>query len=67
MLSNGELAVTEERMHAFEAAILSSGPASVAAIIAYVRSINHAQAEELVEMARTSPDGEVRDLTAAYC
>jgi len=54
-------------MHAFEAAILSSGPASVAAIIAYVRSINHAQAEELVEMARTSPDGEVRDLTAAYC
>ena len=54
-------------MHAFEDAVLSSGPASAAAIIAYVRSINRAQAEELVDIARASPDREVRDLTAAYC
>jgi hypothetical protein len=66
VLSNGELAVTEERMHAFEAAILSSGPASAAAINAYVRSINRAQAEELVEIARTSSDSEVRDLAATF-
>jgi len=37
VLSNGGLAVTEERMRVFEDAILSSGPVSVAAIIAYVR------------------------------
>jgi Reverse transcriptase (RNA-dependent DNA polymerase) len=67
VLSNGELAVTAERMHAFEDAVLSSGPASAAAIIAYVRSINRAQADELAEAARTSPDAEVRDLAAAYC
>jgi hypothetical protein len=66
VLSNGELAVTEERMHAFEGAILSSGHVSAAAIIAYVRSINRNQAEELVETARTSLDAEVRDLAATY-
>jgi hypothetical protein len=53
-------------MHAFEDAILSSGPVSATAIIAYVRSINRAQADELAEAARTSPDAEVRDLAAAY-
>jgi hypothetical protein len=67
VLSNGELAVTEERMHAFEDAILSSGPASATAIIAYVCSINRAQAEKLIEMVRTSPDAEVRDLVGTFC
>jgi len=67
MLSNGDLVVTEERMYAFEDAILSSGHVSAAAIIAYVHSINRNQAEELVEIARGSPDAEVRDLAATYC
>jgi reverse transcriptase-like protein len=49
VLSNGGLAVTEERMRVFEDAILSSGPVSVAAIIAYVRPINRGQADDLVK------------------
>jgi hypothetical protein len=64
VLANGGLAVTEERMREFEDALLLSGPASVGAIIAYVRSINRAQAGGLVEVAFTSPDGDVRELTA---
>jgi hypothetical protein len=66
VLSNGGLAVTEERMRAFEDAILSSGTISVAAIIAYVRSINRAHADDLVEVACTSPDVEVRELAASF-
>jgi hypothetical protein len=56
VLSNGELAVTKERLHEFEAAIVLSGSATaIAAIIAYVRSINHGQAAELVKMVRCLP------------
>jgi hypothetical protein len=59
-------AVTEERMRAFENAILPSGPFSVAAIIAYVRSINGAQADDLVKVECTSPDLEVRELAVLH-
>jgi hypothetical protein len=64
VLSSGGLAVTEERMRVFEDAILSSGPVSVAAIIAYVRPINRGQADDLVKVACTSSDVEVRELAA---
>ena len=65
-LSNGRLTVTEDRMRAFEDAILSSGPVSAAAIIAYIRSINRAQADELVEVLRASLDPELRALADQY-
>jgi hypothetical protein len=51
VLSNGNLAITERRMHEFDGDIISSEPSSVAAIIAYVHSINRGQADELVEVA----------------
>jgi hypothetical protein len=54
-LSNGTLAITEGRMREFEDDILRSPPAAVAAIIAYVRSINRSQADGLAELAIVSP------------
>jgi hypothetical protein len=66
VLSNGGLSVTEERMCEFEDAILSKGPATVGAIIAYIRLINRAQADRLVAVALTSPDSDVRELAATF-
>jgi len=63
-LSNGTLAITGDRMREFEDDILRSPPAAVIAIIGYVRSINRAQADALVEVALTSPDDAVREAAA---
>ena len=52
-------------MYAFEEAVRSSGPLSVSATISYVRSMNRAQADGLVEVARASPNAEVRELVDA--
>ena len=64
-LSNGSMAITEERLHEFEDDILALGALPVAAILAYVRSINRSQAEGLALIALTSSDEEVREVAAA--
>jgi Reverse transcriptase (RNA-dependent DNA polymerase) len=64
VLSNGMLAITADRMHEFEDDILALGPLSVTAIIAYVRSINRFQADELVPVALRSSDEAVREVVA---
>jgi Reverse transcriptase (RNA-dependent DNA polymerase) len=48
VLSNGEMAITDDRMHDFENDLLRATPSAAAAIIAYVRSVNPSQADRLV-------------------
>ena len=56
VLSNGEIAITNDRMHQFESDLLRSKLAAAAAMIAYVRSVNRSQADRLLEIALTSSD-----------
>jgi hypothetical protein len=55
VLSNGEMTITDDRMHEFETALVRATPSTAAAIIAYVRSVNPLQAGHLLEVAQTHP------------
>lgn len=54
VLSNGEMAITDDRMHEFEGDLIRATSSAAAAIIAYVRSVNPLQADRLLEVAQTS-------------
>jgi hypothetical protein len=54
VLSHGEMAITDDRMHEFESDLIRATPSAGAAIIAYVRSVNPLQADRLLEVAQTS-------------
>jgi hypothetical protein len=47
VLSNGEMALTADRMRQFESDLIPATPPAVAAILAYARSVNSAQADQL--------------------
>jgi hypothetical protein len=47
VLSNGEMALTADRMHQFERDLIPATPPAAAAILAYARSVNSVQADEL--------------------
>jgi hypothetical protein len=53
-LSNGQMAITDNRMHEFEGDLAHSTPASAAAIVAYVRSVNPLQADLLPIVSKHS-------------
>jgi Reverse transcriptase (RNA-dependent DNA polymerase) len=48
VLSNGEMALTDDRMREFERDLTQATPSGAAAILAYVRSVNRSQADRLV-------------------
>jgi hypothetical protein len=66
VLSNGELALTSDRMHEFESDLMRSAPSAAAGIIAYVRSVNGSQADRLVQVALASSDDGVREAAAKF-
>jgi hypothetical protein len=49
VLSNGEMALAADRMHQFESDLTNATPPAAAAILAYARSVNSAQADQLVD------------------
>ena len=66
VLSNGELAITSNRMREFESDLMRSTPSAAAGIIAYVRSVNGSQADRLVQVALASSDDGVREAAAKF-
>lgn len=48
VLSNGEMALTDDRMLAFESDLMQATPSAAAAIFGYVRSVNRSQADRLI-------------------
>jgi hypothetical protein len=65
VLSNNAMAITEDRLREFEDAVLRENPLTVAAIIAYVRSVNRSQGRFLARLASISPNASVRELGTA--
>jgi hypothetical protein len=55
VLSNGQMALTADRMHQFEKDLTDATPLAAAAILAYARSVNPSQADQLA--AASSFDG----------
>ena len=49
VLSNGEMVLTNARMHEFERDLVQATASSAAAILAYVDSVNQSQADRLVQ------------------
>lgn len=54
VLSNGELAITDDRMHEFESDLFRATPSAAAAIVAYVCGVNRSQADRLVQVVLSS-------------
>jgi Reverse transcriptase (RNA-dependent DNA polymerase) len=48
VLSNGEMALTDARLHEFERDFIQATPSGAAAILAYVGSVNRSQADRLI-------------------
>jgi hypothetical protein len=65
-LSNGEMAIVDDRLREFELDILRVTSSAAAGIIAYVRTVNVTQATRLVEVALTSSDRLVREAASHF-
>jgi hypothetical protein len=66
VLSNGEMAITDDRMHEFESYLIRATPPAAAAIIAYVRTVNRSQADRLVQVALISSADGVQEAEANF-
>lgn len=58
-LSNGQMVITDARMHDFEQNLVRASRYEAVGIVSYVHSVNRNQAEELVRLALDLPDEEV--------
>jgi hypothetical protein len=57
VLSNGEMALTADRMQQLEKDLIHTTQPAAAAILAYVRSVNSSQADHLTNQLFAAADG----------